>query len=171
MMIRIPGFVCTIKGDQPVTFSIDVTGYSMDGEGNVEAEAGDLTFRFKDPVSEAKSKEAARKAGAALSLVPTVEDKRLAKEFADGPCGGGKDRIEDAGCVEDLAHLLAEVRVRASGAAPSSRKADEDAFLHAYNLGYVDGADLYGGRRGDERWADQFTRADDSSPTKRKEGT
>jgi hypothetical protein len=44
--------------------------------------------------------------------------------------------------------------------ADSSRAtSDEDAFLHAYNLGYVDGADLDDGWKGTERWSAEFTSA------------
>lgn len=54
-----------------------------------------------------------------------------ALEWARGKCRDGKDRLEDAGCVEDLAILLASVAEEAKG--QGKKRHRNDALDEAWN--------------------------------------
>lgn len=57
---------------------------------------------------------------------PDAKDLAIAKAWADEPCRPGKDRLEDAGCVEALAQLIGRIRAE-ERAARCTQEAKPDA--------------------------------------------
>lgn len=47
---------------------------------------------------------------------PGASAKALARAWASGPCRAGRQRIEDAGCVDDLADLIQRERTQSYSA-------------------------------------------------------
>lgn len=47
---------------------------------------------------------------------PGASAKALARAWASGPCRAGRQRIEDAGCVDDLADLIQRERTQSRAA-------------------------------------------------------
>ena len=84
-----------------------------------------LTWAASEEESAKYGGGGAHVAGPYVLARPTVSDEGRARAWSDGNCGGGHDRLQDAGCVADLAALIATIRaeVEAKGRAAGLEEA------------------------------------------------